>query len=158
MNLFKVLNIFVFCFSQRAYNVGSRACKAWADSDGGKVPIEPVAEREDANQPLRPVEVATASAKIGQLLGGPQGAENFAALDGYMMSQLNPLASEIVAECLPSGLAVPFPANVSQTWHIFCIVFVHCMHMHLTNISLARPPNSADVQFDDNDRRKGFDG
>ena len=96
---------------QRAYNVGSRACKAWADSDGGKVPIESVADAEDSNQPLKPVEVATASAKIGQLLGGPQGSENFAALDGYMMSQLNPLASEIVKECLPDGLQVPFPAN-----------------------------------------------
>lgn len=96
---------------QRAYNIGSRACKAWADSDGGKVAIESVAEAEGSDQPLKPVEVATASAKIGQLLGGAQGAENFAALDGYMMSQLNPLASEIVKECLPNGLAVPFPAN-----------------------------------------------
>jgi len=100
-------------FSKRAYNVGARACKAWADSDGGKVAIEPVTEKSDADQPLKPVEVATASAKVGQLLGGAQGAENFAALDGYMMSQLNPLASEIVKECLPGGLAVPFPANVS---------------------------------------------
>ena len=100
---------------QRAYNVGSRACKAWADSEGGKVPIEPVAEKEGSNKPLKPVEVASASAKIGRLLGGAQGKENFAALDGYMMSQLNPLASEIVKECLPNGLAVPFPANVSET-------------------------------------------
>jgi DNA-directed RNA polymerase I subunit RPA1 len=81
------------------------------------VPIEPVSEKEGANQPLKPVEVAAASAKIGQLLGGPQGAENFAALDGFMMSQLNPLASDIIKECLPNRLAVPFPANVSGKFH-----------------------------------------
>jgi DNA-directed RNA polymerase I subunit RPA1 len=77
------------------------------------VAIEPVAEKEGSNTPLKPVEIASASAKIGQLLGGAQGKENFAQLDGYMMSQLNPLASEIVKKSLPKGLAVPFPANVS---------------------------------------------
>jgi DNA-directed RNA polymerase I subunit RPA1 len=71
--------------------------------------------------PLKPVEVASASAKIGRLLGGAQGRENFAALDGYMMSQLNPLASEIIKKCLPKGLAVPFPANVSLLFLIGCI-------------------------------------
>jgi DNA-directed RNA polymerase I subunit RPA1 len=30
-----------------------------------------------------------------------------------MMSQLNPLASEIIKACLPNGLAIPFPENVS---------------------------------------------
>ncbi|CAB9506211.1 DNA-directed RNA polymerase subunit beta' (Fragment) [Seminavis robusta] len=96
---------------QRAYNVGSRACKAWADSEGGKVAIESISEKEGSNKPLKPVEVASASAKISRLLGGAEGKQNFAALDGYMMSQLNPLASEIVKKCLPNGLAVPFPAN-----------------------------------------------
>ena len=83
-----------------------------------------MSEKEGANKPLKPVEVATASAKIGQLLGGAQGKENFAALDGYMMSQLNPLASEIVKKCLPKGLAVPFPANVSEKENLYYIMDV----------------------------------
>lgn len=106
---------------QKAYNAGSRACKAWADSDGGKVPIEDVSS--ESSTPLKPHEVAAASSKIGQLLSGPQGKENFANLDGYMMSQLNPLASAIVKECLPKGLEVPFPANV-------CIISGHFTFGH----------------------------
>lgn len=39
---------------------------------------------------------------------------NSAAFDGFMMSKLNPLASDIVKACLPDGLAVPFPINVSH--------------------------------------------
>jgi|AntRauTorckE5430_2_1112549.scaffolds.fasta_scaffold03135_2 hypothetical protein len=31
-----------------------------------------------------------------------------------MQSQLNPLASEIIKKCLPNGLEVPFPQNVSS--------------------------------------------
>jgi DNA-directed RNA polymerase I subunit RPA1 len=77
------------------------------------VEIEPVKDKEGADVPLKPVESAAASAKIGQLLSGSEGKENFAALDGYMQSQLNPLASEIIKACLPNGLAVPFPVNVS---------------------------------------------
>lgn len=96
---------------QRAYSIGSRAAKAWADSEGGKVPIPSVKEQEGSEMPLKPVETASASAKIGHLLSGNEGATNFAALDGYMQGQLNPLASEIVKTCLPSGLAVPFPYN-----------------------------------------------
>lgn len=96
---------------QRAYNLGSRAAKAWADSEGGKVPIEAVSGEKMAESPLKPVEAASASAKIGQLLSGKEGAVNFAALDGYMQGQLNPLASEIVKKSLPHGLAVPFPYN-----------------------------------------------
>jgi DNA-directed RNA polymerase I subunit RPA1 len=96
---------------QRAYNIGSRAAKAWADSEGGKVEIESVADKEGCENALKPVESASAAAKIGQLLSGNDGKANFAALDGYMQSQLNPLASEIIKTCLPKGLAVPFPAN-----------------------------------------------
>ena len=96
---------------QRAYNVGSRAARAWADSEGGKVPIE--LDEEQANRPLKPVEAASAASKVRQLLSGTEGQQNSAALDGFMMSKLNPLASAIVKKCLPSGLAVPFPENVS---------------------------------------------
>jgi DNA-directed RNA polymerase I subunit RPA1 len=96
---------------QRSYNIGSRAAKAWADAEGGKVPIAPVKDQPGSDLPLKPVEAASASAKIGELLSGTDGATNFAALDGYMQGQLNPLSSEIVKTCLPHGLAVPFPAN-----------------------------------------------
>lgn len=96
---------------QKAYNLGARAAKAWADSEGGKVPIAPVSEQLDANRPLKPVEQAAASAKIGELLSGDEGKAHFAALDGYMQGQLNPLASDIVKKTLPSGLVVPFPFN-----------------------------------------------
>lgn len=127
--------------------MGSRACKAWADSEGGKVPIESVAEQEDASTPLKPVEVAAASAKIGELLGGAQGNENFAALDGYMMSQLNPLASEIVKKCLPDGLAVPFPANVSLIRRFQDIVASSYIKTQIAFTLVDFWPN-------DNDRRK----
>ena len=96
---------------QRAYTIGTRAAKAWADSDGGKVAITPVAQQPDAELPLKPVEVASACAKIGELLSGNEGVSNFAALDSYMQGQLNPLSSEIVKRSLPHGLAVPFPMN-----------------------------------------------
>jgi len=95
---------------QRAYNLGTRAAKAWADSEGGKVQIPPIPESA-SQEPLKPVEIASASAKIGELLQGNEGKENFAALDGYMQGQLNPLASDIVKKALPSGLVVPFPHN-----------------------------------------------
>jgi len=95
----------------RAYNMGSRAAKAWADSEGGKVTIPPVSDIPGSDEPLKPVEAAATSAKIGELLSGNEGAANFAALDGYMQGQLNPLASEIIKKCLPHGLAVPFPYN-----------------------------------------------
>jgi hypothetical protein len=78
------------------------------------VEIESVKDSPGAEKPLKPFEAASASAKIGNLLSGSEGKENFAALDGYMQSQLNPLASEIIKACLPNGLAVPFPANVSS--------------------------------------------
>jgi DNA-directed RNA polymerase I subunit RPA1 len=96
---------------QRAYNIGSRAAKAWADSEGGKVAIPSVKDQAGSERALKPVDTALASAKIGQLLSGNEGAANFANLDGYMQGQLNPLASEIVKTCLPGGLAVPFPYN-----------------------------------------------
>ena len=92
---------------QRAYNVGARAAKAWADSEGGKVSIPPINDE----QPMKPVEKASAAAKIGLLLSGNEGKENFAALDGFMQSQLNPLSSDIVKKSLPGGLVVPFPYN-----------------------------------------------
>lgn len=96
---------------QRAYNMGARAAKAWADSEGGKIPIPPIDEKRYADQPLKPVEEASAAAKIGELLSGNEGKENHAALDGYMQGQLNPLSSGIVKKSLPMGLAVPFPYN-----------------------------------------------
>lgn len=92
---------------ERAYNLGARAAKAWADSEGGKISIPPVNDE----RPLKPFEAAAASAKIAQLLSGNEGSANFAALDGYMQGQLNPLSSSIVKKSLPSGLAVPFPEN-----------------------------------------------
>lgn len=99
----------------KAYCNGSRAAKAWADSEGGKVPIE---VDESANDdPLKPVEAASTASKVRQLLSGSEGKSNHAALDGFMMSKLNPLASEIVKACLPGGLAVPFPTN---TFGIMC--------------------------------------
>ena len=94
---------------QKAYNLGARSAKAWADSEGGKVEIEDAT----LETPLKPVEEASAAAKIGELLSGNEGMANFAALDGFMQSKLNPLASEIIKACLPHGLEVPFPANVS---------------------------------------------
>ena len=98
---------------QRAYNRGSRAAKAWADSDGGKVEIPELDSISNVDKPLKPVEAATASAKIAELLSGEDGKTNAASLDSYMQSQLNPLASEIIKKCLPNGLEVPFPHNVS---------------------------------------------
>jgi DNA-directed RNA polymerase I subunit RPA1 len=94
---------------QRAYNIGSRSAKAWADSEGGKVEIESVKDNAGAENPLKPVEAAAAAAKIGKLLSGSEGRSNFAELDGYMQSQLNPLASDIIKACLPKGSCGPFP-------------------------------------------------
>jgi DNA-directed RNA polymerase I subunit RPA1 len=94
-----------------AYNIGSRAAKAWAESDGGKVEIPPVRESSKAKIPLKPHEKAAVASKIGALLSGNDGKENAAALDGFMQSQVNPLASDIIKVCLPNGLAVPFPEN-----------------------------------------------
>mmetsp|Transcript_27715 Transcript_27715/g.66796 ORF Transcript_27715/g.66796 Transcript_27715/m.66796 type:complete len:1765 (-) Transcript_27715:143-5437(-) len=100
---------------QKAYTNGSRAAKAWADSEGGKVPIE--TDEKSMNDSLKPVEAASAASKVRQLLSGSEGKTNHAALDGFMMSKLNPLASDIVKACLPGGLAVPFPVN---TFGIMC--------------------------------------
>ena len=100
-------------FPQHSYNRGSRAAKAWADSDGGKVEIPSLDNIPNCNKPLKPFEAAATSTKIGELLSGEEGKENSASLDSYMMSQLNPLASQIIKKCLPNGLEVPFPQNVS---------------------------------------------
>jgi len=96
---------------RETYSIGSRAAKAWADSDGGKVEIPPVSQNPKAKQPLKPHEKAAVASKIGELLSGGDGKENAAALDGFMQSQVNPLASDIIKVCLPDGLAVPFPEN-----------------------------------------------
>jgi len=96
---------------QLAYNRGSRAAKAWADSDGGKVSIPPPEDQPGSERPLKPVEIAAAAAKIGELLNGKEGTENASSLDSYMQSQLNPLTSDIIKACLPGGLAIPFPHN-----------------------------------------------
>jgi DNA-directed RNA polymerase I subunit RPA1 len=100
---------------KKAYNTGSRAAKAWADSEGGKVAME--VDGRISHRQLKPVEAASASSKVRQLLSGSEGPTNHAALDGFMMSKLNPLASDIVKVCLPNGLAVPFPEN---TFGIMC--------------------------------------
>eukprot|EP00536_Pseudo-nitzschia_multiseries_P012011 jgi/Psemu1/260237/estExt_Genewise1Plus.C_4380015 len=99
----------------KAYNNGARAAKAWADSEGGKVAMD--VDQNTSNRELKPVEAASAASKVRQLLSGSEGKTNHEALDGYMMSKLNPLASDIVKACLPGGLAVPFPAN---TFGIMC--------------------------------------
>ena len=96
---------------QNSYNIGARAAKAWADSEGGKVPIHSVESLPKSTEPLKPVESAATAAKISSLLSGEEGKDNAAALDGFMQSQMNPLASKIIKTCLPGGLAVPFPAN-----------------------------------------------
>ena len=100
---------------KKAYNTGSRAAKAWADSEGGKVAMD--VDGRISHRQLKPVEAASASSKVRQLLSGSEGPTNHAALDGFMMSKLNPLASDIVKVCLPNGLAVPFPEN---TFGIMC--------------------------------------
>jgi len=79
----------------------------------------------NVDKPLKPVEAATASAKIAELLSGEDGKTNAASLDSYMQSQLNPLASEIIKKCLPNGLEVSFPENVS-------LRRVHCRHTKLS--------------------------
>ena len=112
-------------YQQETYNIGSRAAKAWAESDGGKVEIPAVAKNPKSKEPLKPHEKATVASKIGELLSGGDGKANAAALDGFMQSQVNPLASNIIKVCLPDGLAVPFPENVSFFVHIlfaFCPV------------------------------------
>jgi len=91
--------------------LGSRAAKAWADSQGGKIEIHKYELDPDANEPLKPHELATTSAKLQDLLSGKEGTENAVSLDSYMQSQLNPIASQTIKKCLPSGLAVKFPKN-----------------------------------------------
>lgn len=98
----------------KAYNTGARSAKAWSDSEGGKVPIE--LNKKNASKPLKPVESASAASRVSDLLSGADGKNNSAAFDGFMMSKLNPLASDIVKACLPDGLAVSFPTNVSSVW------------------------------------------
>ena len=70
---------------------------------------------QHADRPLKPVEAAATAAKIAYLLSGEEGANNSASLDSHMQSQLNLLSSQIIKTCLPDGLAVSFPANVSVT-------------------------------------------
>jgi DNA-directed RNA polymerase I subunit RPA1 len=38
-------------------------------------------------------------------------SQQAAALDGYMMSELAPIASGIIKACLPTGQEKPFPQN-----------------------------------------------
>jgi DNA-directed RNA polymerase I subunit RPA1 len=98
--------------------MGSRAAKAWADSDGGKVEIPEIKTQPNYDKPLKPVEAAATATKIAELLSGEEGKGNSASLDSYMQSQLNPLASDIIKMCLPNGLEVPFPANVSFSFFL----------------------------------------
>lgn len=96
---------------QRAFNIGSRAAKAWAESEGGKGEINSLQGQPNNELPLDQKEIASTSKMIGELLSGHEGKTNFASLDTFMQAQLNPLSSEIVKLCLPQGLAVPFPYN-----------------------------------------------
>ena len=80
---------------------------------GGKVEIPELKSQPHFNKPLKPVQAASTAATIVHLLSGEEGKQNAASLDSYMQSQVNPLASTIIKTCLPHGLAVPFPANVS---------------------------------------------
>lgn len=97
-------------FEKESYNIGSRAAKAWADSEGGKNEIQD----DPSNKPLSPYESASTAKKIGHLLSGKEGPRNAANFDSFMQGKMNPLASTIIKACLPNGLAVPFPANVSK--------------------------------------------
>ena len=141
-----ILNIsYLSISSQDTYIIGSRAAKAWADSDGGKVEIPPMTQNPKSKQALKPHEEAAVASKIGELLSGGEGKQNAAALDGFMQSQVNPLASDIIKICLPNGLAVPFPENVSFTYmlstvfvgikifaHRFCFIHLFIeLHRHL---------------------------
>jgi hypothetical protein len=74
-----------------------------------------VAQLPKSREPLKPHENAATASKIAELLSGGEGKLNAAALDGFMQSVVNPLASSIIKLCLPDGLAVPFPENVSYT-------------------------------------------
>jgi len=67
---------------------------------------------------LTPYESAATGKKISELLAGKEGPRNAAHLDSFMQGKMNPLASEIIKSCLPNGLAVPFPANVSNVCQI----------------------------------------
>ena len=89
---------------KETYSIGARAAKAWAEPDGGKDEIPPVSQNVKFKQPLKPHEKAAVASKIGFLLSGGDGKENAAALDGFMQSQVNPLASNIIKLCLPDGL------------------------------------------------------
>ena len=87
--------------------MGSRAAKAWADSEGGKVPIE--LDEKGSDGLLKPVEAASAASRVCQLLSGNEGKDNSAAFDGFMMSKLNPLASDILKCVCLTDLLCPFP-------------------------------------------------
>jgi hypothetical protein len=98
------------------------------------VPIE--IQEEGGHLPLKPVEAASAASKVRQLLSGTEGKDNAAALDGFMMSKLNPLASEIVKTSLPGGLAVPFPANVSVRYFRARSLFSVTMNLTMDSFRL----------------------
>ncbi|GMI28870.1 hypothetical protein TeGR_g3546 [Tetraparma gracilis] len=91
-----------------SYNIGMNAAKAWAESEGGKSEID---DKNLSDKPLAPHERADTARKIHTLLSGKEGQVNAEQLDAYMQSKLNPLASDIIKTCLPSGLMVPFPLN-----------------------------------------------
>ena len=104
-------------------------------------------DEKKSDIPLKPVEIASASAKVRKLLSGNEGKENHAALDGFMMSKLNPLASAIVKACLPGGLAVTFPTNVSMPHvSLFILVSGNTYLMH----------DCTDLRYYVFDRCKGF--
>jgi DNA-directed RNA polymerase I subunit RPA1 len=88
----------------------------------------------NVDKPLKPVEAAATSAKIAELLSGEDGKTNAASLDSYMQSQLNPLASEIIKMCLPNGLEVPFPQNVSV--NLINAIAMQLFFRYLTNVLL----------------------
>ena len=76
---------------------------------------------------MTPYESAATGKKISQLLAGKEGPRNAAHLDSFMQGKMNPLASEIIKACLPNGLAVPFPANVSTFRLTFLLLLFSTM-------------------------------
>ena len=97
--------------------------------------IPSIKDQPNFDKPLKPVEAASTAAKIAELLSGEEGKGNSVSLDAYMQSQLNPLATDIMKMCLPNGLLVPFPTNVScflliilKSWLIWNSLILFCRH------------------------------
>ncbi|KAG5175481.1 putative DNA-directed RNA polymerase I subunit RPA1 [Tribonema minus] len=55
--------------------------------------------------------IGTIRAKTAEMLAGNDMASQAGALDGFMMSELSGVASDIIKACLPGGQEKPFPSN-----------------------------------------------